>query len=503
MANPDDEPMWAVDHVVAPTPGPAITIRETANEFTIKGNHLTLIKGKPIRCKTFSWNALADLGASINLMSYYFYAKLSLETPKPTKISVRLADRSFQYPVGIAENMPVEVGKFTFPVDFVILEMEEDRKVPLILGRHFLHTADAIIRKSLDEPPTDLELKPLLDHREYAFLEEPSFLPVIISSQLSKQNKNKLISVLKRHKCMLAIFQDMIKESVEIFMDDFFVFEKSFDNCLNNLDKMLIRCKDASLVLNWEKYHFIVKEGIILGHKLSTSGLEVDKAKIDLISKLPPPLMLKALEVFLGHAGFYRRFIKGFSKTVYPLTKLLKKDTSFNFDDECHKAFNSLKKLTCTPIIMHPNWNLPFELMCDAIDFAVGAVLGQKDGNISTPSNFASKTLNAAQQNYTVTEKELIDVTPLQKARRLTMSHTLDIAIAKILYRNKRQKMYRQCHRCSLITNWNDETSDDDEINDNFPGETLMEISTKETPWLADFAKYLVGDIVPKRMTYQ
>ncbi|GJR26239.1 reverse transcriptase domain-containing protein [Tanacetum coccineum] len=96
--------------------------------------------------KAFSCNALADLGASINLMPYSLYAKLSLENLKPIKISIRLADRSFQYPVGIAENMLVEVGKFTFLAYFVILEMEEDIKVPLILGRPFLHTADAVIR---------------------------------------------------------------------------------------------------------------------------------------------------------------------------------------------------------------------------------------------------------------------------------------------------------------------------------------------------------------------
>ncbi|GJT82191.1 reverse transcriptase domain-containing protein [Tanacetum coccineum] len=96
--------------------------------------------------KAFSCNALADLGASVNLMPYSLYAKLSIETLKPTKMSVRLADRSFQHPIGIAENMLIEVGKFTFPVDFVILEMKEDRKVPLILGRPFLHTADAVIR---------------------------------------------------------------------------------------------------------------------------------------------------------------------------------------------------------------------------------------------------------------------------------------------------------------------------------------------------------------------
>ncbi|GJS75173.1 reverse transcriptase domain-containing protein [Tanacetum coccineum] len=96
--------------------------------------------------KTFSCNALADLGASINLMPYFLYAKPSLETLKPTKMSVRLPDLSFQYPVGIAENMLVKVGKFTFSTDFVILEMEEDSKVPLILGRPFLYTANAVIR---------------------------------------------------------------------------------------------------------------------------------------------------------------------------------------------------------------------------------------------------------------------------------------------------------------------------------------------------------------------
>nr|GEV05561.1 reverse transcriptase domain-containing protein [Tanacetum cinerariifolium] len=96
--------------------------------------------------KTFSCNALADLGASINLMPYSIYAELFLETLKPTKMSIRLADRSFQYPIRIVENMLVEVGKFTFPVDFVILEMKEDSKFLLILGRPFLHTADVIIR---------------------------------------------------------------------------------------------------------------------------------------------------------------------------------------------------------------------------------------------------------------------------------------------------------------------------------------------------------------------
>ncbi|GKE22294.1 reverse transcriptase domain-containing protein [Tanacetum coccineum] len=183
-------------------------------------------------------------------------------------------------------------------------------------------------------------------------------------------------------RCMLAMFHDMIEESVEVFMDDFFVFGNSFDTCLNNLDKMLQRCKDAHLVLNWEKCHFMVKEGIVLRHKVYSAGLEVDKAK--------------------------NRY---FSKIARPITKLLEKDTPFEFDDECQKAFESLKeKLTCAPVIVSPNWNLPFKLMCDASDFAVGSVLGQKDSKNFHPIYFARKTLNSAQQKYTVTEKELMAV---------------------------------------------------------------------------------------------
>lgn len=107
-------------------------------------------------------------------------------------------------------------------------------------------------------------------------------------------------------RCMIAIFHDMIEESVEVFMDDFSVFGNSFDKCLSNLDKMLQRCEDANLVLNWKKWHFMVKEGIVLGHKMSRAGLEVDKAKIDVIAKISPPTNVKGIRSFFGHAGFYR-----------------------------------------------------------------------------------------------------------------------------------------------------------------------------------------------------
>ncbi|GKE18220.1 reverse transcriptase domain-containing protein [Tanacetum coccineum] len=229
-------------------------------------------------------------------------------------------------------------------------ESESDTEEPPF--KKITINTDYKIKTSLEEPPTNLELKPLPDNLEYVFLEEPSFLPVIISSKLSAQNKSKL-----------------------------------------------------------EKCYFMVKEGIVLGHKASDARLEVDKAKINVISKLPPPTNIKGVKSFLRHAGFYRRFVKDFLKIARPLTKLLEKDTPFEFDDECQKAFELLKeKLTCAPVIVSPNYNLSFELMCDASDFTVGAVLGKKDGKNFHPVYFASKTLNLAQQKYTVIEKELMAV---------------------------------------------------------------------------------------------
>ncbi|GKD98621.1 reverse transcriptase domain-containing protein [Tanacetum coccineum] len=106
-------------------------------------------------------------------------------------------------------------------------------------------------------------------------------------------------------RCMMAIFHDMIEETMEVFMDDFSVFRDSFSSCLSHLDKMLKRCEDTNVVINWEKCHFMVKEGIVLGHKISKYGIEVDRAKVDVIVKLPPPTSVKGIRSFLGHTGFY------------------------------------------------------------------------------------------------------------------------------------------------------------------------------------------------------
>ncbi|GKC75387.1 reverse transcriptase domain-containing protein [Tanacetum coccineum] len=178
-------------------------------------------------------------------------------------------------------------------------------------------------------------------------------------------------------RCMTAILHELIEDCMEVFMDDFCVFGSSFDHCLKNLEKMLKRCEETNLVLNWKKCHFMVKEGIVLVHKVSGSGIKVDKAKIKAISKLPYPTNVKAIRSFLGHAGFYRRFIKDFSQIVRPMTHLLVKDAPFNFSEECIQAFDRLKhELTQAPIRIKPDWSLPFENMCDASDYAVTAVLG-------------------------------------------------------------------------------------------------------------------------------
>ncbi|XP_070022309.1 uncharacterized protein [Nicotiana sylvestris] len=155
----------------------------------------------------------------------------------------------------------------------------------------------------------------------------------------------------------------------------------------------------------------MVEEGIVLGHKISKHGIEVEKAKFEVISKLLPPTSVKGVRSFLGHAWFYRRFIKDFSNVVNPLCKLLEKDAKFVFNEECMIAFELLKyKLTTTSTITASNWSFPFELMCDASDVSVGEVLGQRVNKMFNSVYYASKIMNDAQMNYTVTEKELLAI---------------------------------------------------------------------------------------------
>ncbi|GJX30926.1 reverse transcriptase domain-containing protein [Tanacetum coccineum] len=335
-------------------------------------------------------------------------------------------------------------------------------------------------------------------------------------------------------RCMMAIFHDMIEKTMEVFMDDFSVFGDSFSTCLTHLEKMLKRCEDTNLSLNWEKSHFMVKEGIVLGHKISKSGLEVDRAKVEVIAKLPHPTSVKGVRSFLGHAGFYRRFIQDFSKIARPMTHLLEKETPFVFSEECIDSFNTLKrKLTEAPILIAPDWDLPFELMCDASDFAIGAVLGQRKNKHFQPIHYASKTMNEAQTHYTTTEKELLAVVyAFEKFRSyLVMSKSIvytDHSAIKYLFakkdakarlmrwilllqefdieiRDKKGAENLAADHLSRLENPHQDKLENKEINEAFPLETLGSIALQDqsTPWFADFANYHAGKFVIKGMTSQ
>ncbi|GKC11185.1 reverse transcriptase domain-containing protein [Tanacetum coccineum] len=707
---------------------------------------------------------LCHLGASISLMPYTMYKKLGLGEPKATRMSLELADRSIQYPRGIIKNILVKVDKFVLPIDFVILDMPEDSRVPIILGRPFLETARAMIDvfnkkitlivgddevifdvdQSIKRPTTeddecygiddldetineeaqellaneeldlflsrgleksinqsDLkccestssnekngadsknsirridsantpypvtqgttngddvksehlysasaneidekkpELNNLPQHLEYAYLHGDKSFPIIISSKLSEREKISLLQVLERRKGAIAWKMLDIKGispsycTYKILMEDDYKPVIQPQRRLNPKGGMTVVLNDnnelipSGTVTGWrvcndycklndatrkdhfplplidqmlerlcgnEYYHFLngfsgffqipippedqekttftcpygtfayrrmpfglcnapatfqrcmttifhdmvedfmevfmddflVFEGIVLGHKISRAGIEVDRAKINVIAKLPYPTNVKGVRSFLGHAGFYRRFIKDFSMISKPMTQLLMKDAKFDFSDDCKKAFNILKeKLTTAPIIISPDWNIPFELMCDASDFAVGAVLGQRIDGKFKPIYYASKTLNNAQEHYTTTEKELLVVVfSFDKFRQyLVLSKTVvytDHSALKYLFskedakprlirwvlllqgfdieiKDKKGAENLAADHLSRLENPDLGTFTEEEITDEFPDEHLMILKAElnnDEPWYADYVNYIVRKIL-------
>nr|GEU38835.1 DNA-directed DNA polymerase [Tanacetum cinerariifolium] len=685
-------------------------------------------------------HALADLGAIINLMLFSIWKKLSLPELTPTRMTLELADRSITHPKGVAKDIFVQVGKFHFPTDFVVVDFEADPRVPLILGRSFLRTGRALIdvygeeitlrvndkavtfnlnqttrysstyddmsvnridiidvareeyaqemlgfsnnfsggnptssskpiifdsspsltpfegkgdicliekllnddpfqlplidlkqgevikaKSSIEEPP-DLELKDLPSYLEYAYLEGVDKLPAIIAKDLKVDEKEALLKAIKKEviklldagmiypisdsswvipihcvpkkggitivenennelipvrlvtrwrvcidyrnlndatrkdhfplpfmvqmlerlagnefycfldgfsgyfqilisppnqekttftcpygtfayrrmsfglcnaprtfqRCMMAIFHDMIEKTMEVFMDDFSIFGDSFSSCLSYLDPMLQRCEDTNLSLNWEKCHFMVKEGIFLGHTIFKIGLEVDRAKVDVIAKLPHPTTVK----------------------------------------ECIDAFETLKKkLTQAPILVVPDWNLPFELMCDASDFAIGAVLGQRKMKHFHHIHYASKTMTEAQIHYTTMEKEMLAVVyafekfwpylVLSKSIVYTDHPTLKYLLSKqdakprllrwvfllqefdIIIRDKKGTENLMADHLSRLENPHKDVFENKDKNENFPLETLGKISCGSTPLFSDVANFHAGNLIVNGMSSQ
>ncbi|RDY12398.1 Retrovirus-related Pol polyprotein, partial [Mucuna pruriens] len=324
-------------------------------------------------------------------------------------------------------------------------------------------------------------------------------------------------------RCMMSIFSDLLQDCMEVFMDDFTLYAESFDACLNNLSKVLKRCTDTNLVLNFEKCHFMVTEGIVLGHLVSNRGIEVDKAKIDVITSLPNPTSVREVRSFLGHAGFYRRFINDFSKLALPLSTLLQKDVEFNFDQPCIEAFQKLKsKPISVPILQAPNWDLPFELMCDASNLALGAVLGER-AEVGQPTHviaYASRTMDPAQQNYTTIEKELLAIVfALDKFRSYLLGSKIvvfsDHAALRYLLKKPDAKP-RLIRWMLLLQEFNLEIRDKKgaensvadhlsriereseqlPIRDEFPDEQLLHLKTA-TPWFADICNFVATSQFP------
>jgi hypothetical protein len=203
----------------------------------------------------------------------------------------------------------------------------------------------------------------------------------------------------------------MLNDSMEIFMDDFTPYGVSFQKALQNLEKVIKRCIQAQLSLSTEKCHMMMSEGIVLEHFISSQGIQVDPSKIQVIKDLPTPKTQTEVRSFLGHARYYRRFIKKNSKIASPLFVLLMKNVEFKWTNSCQATFNTLKHQLSTVVILRgPDWTLPIHTSSNALDTTIGVVLGQEENHLPYAIYFISKNMTPAELNYTVTENEFLEV---------------------------------------------------------------------------------------------
>nr|GEX26879.1 DNA-directed DNA polymerase [Tanacetum cinerariifolium] len=529
-------------------------------------------------------HALADLGASINLMPLSIWKKLLLPELTPTRINFELADRSITHPKGVAEDVFIKVGKFHFLTDFVMVDIEADLRVPLILGRFFLRTGRALIdvygeeitlmvndesitynlnqtmRYSLTYDDTSINRVDVIDIACEDFVQDVldlQYNPKSSSPTLVSESDYSKEPIVKSSSPTLTPFgeSDFFLEEIKDFLNDDSIPIEIKNSVYDSegdilfLEKLLnedpfqlppmdlklaeeskekssveeppeLELKELSVCIDYrklndatrkdhfplpfmdqmlerlvgnefycfldgflgyfqipidpqdqEKTTFTCPYGTFAyrrmpfglcnapGHKISKSGIEVDRAKVDVIAKLPHLTTVKGVRSFLGHAGLYHRFIQDFLKIARPMTHLLEKETPFVFSKECIDAFNTLKKkLTEASILVVPDWNLPFELMCDASDYAISAVLRQCKSKHFQPIHYASKTMTEAQIHYTTTEKEMLAIIrlfdvvfmgkKLLKFSKLAMRDLLEAIMVPTSQRRRGRVKYLREMRC-------------------------------------------------------
>ncbi|GJZ03785.1 reverse transcriptase domain-containing protein [Tanacetum coccineum] len=568
-------------------------------------------------------HALADLGASINLMPLSIWKKLSLPELTPTRMTLELADRSITYPKGLAEDVFVKVGKFHFPTDFVVVDFEADPRVPLILGRSFLRTGRALIdvygeeitlrvdneavtfnldqttrysstndksvnridiidavceeyaleflgfsnssggnptptsepftsefileeieaylkddsispeidhadcnpeedicliekllnndpfqlppmdlkqsevtkaKSSIEEPP-ELELKDLPSHLEYAFLEENDKLPVIIAKGLKNDEKDALLKVLKSHKRAIAWKITDIKGIDPRFCTHKILMEDDYKPTVQSQRRVN------------PKIHEVIKKEVL---KLLDAGMIYPisdspwvspvhcvpkKGGITVVANEENELISTRLVTGWRVCIDYRKLNEATRKDHFPLP----------FMDQMIERLAGneplKKKLTEAPNLVVPDWNLPFELMCDASDFAIGAVLGQRKMKHFQPIHYASKTMTEAQIHYTTTEKEMLAIVyAFEKFRPYLV---LSKSIVYTHHSAVKYLMNKQDAKPRLLRleNPHEDVLENKDINEHFPLETLGVISSENTPWFADYANYHAGNFIIKGMS--
>ncbi|GKD82769.1 reverse transcriptase domain-containing protein [Tanacetum coccineum] len=411
-------------------------------------------------------------------------AMLLKKLPKSLEIPAKLADRSITHPKGLAEDVYVKVGKFHFPTDFVVVDFEADPRVPLILGRSFLRIGRALIDVYVEEITLRVDNEAVtfnLDQTtRYSSTNDKSVNRIDIIDAVCEEYASELLGFSNHDSSggnptptSELFISEFILEEIEAYLkDDSISPEIDHADCDPEGDIYLIE-----KLLNNDPFQLPL---------MDLKQSEVTKAKSSI--EEPSELELKDLPSHLEYA-----YLEENNKLPVIIAKGF-------YDDEKDALLKILKKkLTEAPILVDPDWNLPFELMCDASDFAIGAVLRQRRTKHFQPIHYASKTMTEAQIHYTTTEKEmLVVVYAFEKFRPyLVLSKSIVYTDHSALNENL------AVDHLSRLKNPHKDVLENKDINENLPLETLGALTGKSTSWLADYANYHAGNFIIKGMMTQ